>query len=142
LKLWRSTPNPMKLHPITHEGGKPDLRYSIAQEFCGHAEKRFVARFCGEWIGQSISYPGAVLLAVGHNCQRKGAGKSKARIGLESLNANYGRGSVGEIRVCLDGSGSFEQKPFNLRSSWRRFRVHSVGRSVRVFALGHQITIR
>jgi hypothetical protein len=61
----------MKSHPVTNDG-KADTRYEIEREFCGHLEKRFVARFCGEWIGQSKFYSAAVMLAVGHNCQRKG----------------------------------------------------------------------
>jgi hypothetical protein len=27
-----------------------DRRYSIAPEWCGYPEKRYVPRFCGEWI--------------------------------------------------------------------------------------------
>ena len=62
----------MKLHPITNQG-KPDTRYSIEKEYCGHPESRFVVRFCGEWVGQSLFYSAAILLATSHNCQRKGA---------------------------------------------------------------------
>lgn len=58
----------MKTHPISS-----DQRYTVTREFCGHKEARFVARFCGEWIGQSISYPTAVLLATGHRLKRAGA---------------------------------------------------------------------
>lgn len=58
--------------PVSQQG-KPDLRYSVTREWCGQPEPRFVARFCGDWIGHDISYPGAVLLAVGHNCRRMGA---------------------------------------------------------------------
>lgn len=56
------------IHPIAS-----DNRYTVTKEFCGQREARFVARFCGEWIGQSLSYPGAVLLATGHRCKRNGA---------------------------------------------------------------------
>ena len=66
---------------------------------------------------------------------------SQLRDPLESLNANYGRGSVGEIRLCLDGRGTFEQKPFNCRAVWRKFRIASTPRGVTVFALGHQKTL-
>lgn len=55
-------------HPILK-----DSRYTIAKEFCGQPEARFVVRFCGEWIGQSKFYSSAVMLAVGHNAQRHGA---------------------------------------------------------------------
>lgn len=61
---------------------------------------------------------------------------------LDSLNSNYGRGSVGAIRLCLDGEGVFEQKPFGLRSTQRRFHIVSSVRGVTVFALGHQITLK
>ncbi len=30
-----------------------DSRYTITQEYCGHAEQQFVARFCGEWIASA-----------------------------------------------------------------------------------------
>ena len=63
----------MTYTPIHHEDGSVDRRYTIAKEFCGYAEKRFVARFCGDWIGQSQFYTAAVMLAVGHNMRRKGA---------------------------------------------------------------------
>lgn len=58
----------MKLHPIAS-----DARYTITREFCGHAEKRFVLRWCGEFLGSFASYPAAVLRATGHRCQRQGA---------------------------------------------------------------------
>lgn len=58
----------MKQHPISS-----DARYTVAKEFCGQSEARFVARFCGEWIGQSLSYPHAVMLATSHRLQRAGA---------------------------------------------------------------------
>ena len=50
-----------------------DSRYEIKREFCGYEDARFVARFRGEWVGQSLFYSSAVLLCVGHNCGRKGA---------------------------------------------------------------------
>ena len=60
-------------HPITHDGHTKDRRYTVAQEYCGQSGKRWVARFCGEWIGQSPSYSGAVLKAVGYKAARNGA---------------------------------------------------------------------
>lgn len=59
-------------HPVGHGTGKPDFRYTITREWCGEPEPRFVARFCGEWIGQSKFYTSAVMLAVGHNSRRMG----------------------------------------------------------------------
>ena len=50
-----------------------DSRYEIKREGCGYDDARFVARFRGEWVGQSLFYSSAVLLCVGHNCGRKGA---------------------------------------------------------------------
>ena len=52
---------------------KSDSRYTVTREHCGHAQPRYVARFCDEWIGQSVSYPTAVLLATGHRLRRNGA---------------------------------------------------------------------
>lgn len=63
----------MKLHPVHHDDGSLDRRYSIEKEFCGYPEPRFVVRFCGDWICQSPYYTAAVMRAVGHNMQRKGA---------------------------------------------------------------------
>jgi hypothetical protein len=61
-------------HPIYHAGGRtPDLRYSVRKEYCGHETARYVARFCGDFIGQSISYTSAALLCVGHRNVRNGA---------------------------------------------------------------------
>ena len=57
----------MKTRPISS-----DSRYTVEREWCGYKEPRFVARFCGEWVGQDISYPGAVLIASGHRLARQG----------------------------------------------------------------------
>jgi len=64
----------MKTYPVT-QSGKPDLRYTIGQEFTGHesGKPQFVVRFCGEWIGSSAFYSSAALLAVCHNQKRLGA---------------------------------------------------------------------
>lgn len=63
-----------KQYPIRHDGGKTDFRYSIRQEFTGHAQgKQWVARFCGDWIGSSQFYSSALMLAAGHDARRKGA---------------------------------------------------------------------
>jgi hypothetical protein len=59
-------------HPVTNDG-QPDRRYTITKEFCGYPDARFVARFCGDFIGQSLFYSSAVAKAVGHNAARKGA---------------------------------------------------------------------
>jgi len=50
---------------ITHEDGTPDKRYTFGKEFTGHisAKPRYVARFCGEWLGDSADISGAVLIA-------------------------------------------------------------------------------
>lgn len=50
-----------------------DARYTVTLEWCGYPEQRHVARFCGEWIGQSRNYPTAVLLATTHRLKRQGA---------------------------------------------------------------------
>jgi hypothetical protein len=63
----------MKHHPITHDGGKTDLRYAIGREFCGKVKPQFVVRFCDEFIGSASTYLGAVLLAVGYKAKRNGA---------------------------------------------------------------------
>lgn len=63
-----------KQYPIRHDDGKTDNRYSIRQEYTGHAQgKQWVARFCGDWIGSSQFYSSALMLATGHNARRNGA---------------------------------------------------------------------
>lgn len=62
----------MKHHPVTHESGKPDTRYSIEKEFTGKAKPEYVARFCGEFIGSSQFLSAMQLRCVGHNIHRQG----------------------------------------------------------------------
>lgn len=49
-----------------HFDDKKDNRYSVNLEWCGHKEKRHVARFCGEWIGQDYDEKQAWILAQEH----------------------------------------------------------------------------
>ena len=60
----------MKRFPIIHADKKTDKRYSVQREFCGYSEARFVSRFCGEWLGQSEKYLGAVSIAKKHQRAR------------------------------------------------------------------------
>lgn len=65
------------LYPVTHkEGpmkGKPDRRYSVALEYCGHEKPMWVARFAGEFLSSSAFKGSAQMLALGHDCRRRGA---------------------------------------------------------------------
>lgn len=45
---------------------KPDNRYTITREYCGHPEPRYIARFCGEWLGQSYNKSDAERIAADH----------------------------------------------------------------------------
>ena len=47
-----------------------DKRYSIELEFCGYSTPRYVVRFCGKWIDQSVSKQTAIAAAVDHNINR------------------------------------------------------------------------
>ena len=47
-----------------------DRRYTVTIEFCGYATPRFVARFCGDWLGCSISRASAAMLAIGAHQRR------------------------------------------------------------------------
>lgn len=49
---------------------KVDGRYTIALEWCGQARRRWVTRFCGEWVGQRGSRPAARALRDGHAATR------------------------------------------------------------------------
>lgn len=64
--------NNFNRHPIRNYGAI-DRRYSIELVACGYERPRYVAYFCDEWIGQSIAYSGALMLASGHNARRNGA---------------------------------------------------------------------
>ena len=43
-----------------------DRRYTINLEYCGHARRRHVARFCGAWLGQAASRTAALAVATAH----------------------------------------------------------------------------
>ena len=43
-----------------------DRRYTINLEYCGHARRRHVARFCGDWLGQAESRTAALAIATAH----------------------------------------------------------------------------
>lgn len=43
-----------------------DGRYQIAQEWCGHPKRRFVVRFCDEYIGNAEAKGQARQIAESH----------------------------------------------------------------------------
>ncbi len=43
-----------------------DRRWQIALEYCGYAKPRYVARFCGDWLGQSVTRQGALAICRKH----------------------------------------------------------------------------
>jgi len=43
-----------------------DKRYTLAKEFCGYKESRYVLRFCGEWLGQSLHADDALQFGFKH----------------------------------------------------------------------------
>lgn len=47
-----------------------DRRYTINLEYCGHARRRHVARFCGDWVGQAASRTAALAIATAHAALR------------------------------------------------------------------------
>lgn len=47
-----------------------DRRYTVGPEYCGHRARRFVARFCGDWIGQAKTRAEARELALAHDARR------------------------------------------------------------------------
>jgi len=48
-----------------------DARYTIAKEFCGYSKARWVARFCGEWLGQGAHKSDALLVCLAHADKRE-----------------------------------------------------------------------
>lgn len=51
---------------------KSDARYTVSREHCGQDGMRYVARFCGEWLGQSISRNSMIMRCVGDSARRRG----------------------------------------------------------------------
>ncbi len=60
------------LHPITHDNGKTDMRYTVTVEYTGDpsGRARFVLRFCDEYIGDYADASGATLKAINHKSKR------------------------------------------------------------------------
>jgi len=54
---------------IRHENGRRDGRYTVTRELCGEATPRYVARFCGDWIGKADDAPGAWAQAEVHRAE-------------------------------------------------------------------------
>lgn len=61
-----------KLYPVTREDGKPDRRFTVQKEPCGHLEPRFVLRFCDNFVMQSPFYDACVVRAVGYRAMLRG----------------------------------------------------------------------
>lgn len=50
---------------------KEDKRYTIALEWCGWPERRYVVRFCGDWVGQDPTKAGAAMIYIAHADKRQ-----------------------------------------------------------------------
>lgn len=62
-----------------------DGRYTIAPEYSGAPAPRFVARFCGDWLGSAVSRTGALAIAEGHarvEQARRALAQAEADLGL------------------------------------------------------------
>lgn len=60
-------------YPLKHADGTVDKRYSARLECDGSPAPLFVLRFCGEYVGSSISLSTILLRAVGHRAVMNGA---------------------------------------------------------------------
>lgn len=49
---------------------KDDARYQVAREYCGYPKPRWVARFCGDWLGQGARRSDALMLCLAHSDKR------------------------------------------------------------------------
>ena len=49
---------------------KLDPRYTVAREWCGYFTPRYVARFCGDWLGQSETRAGALAIVKDAKAKR------------------------------------------------------------------------
>jgi hypothetical protein len=45
---------------------KPDRRYSVALEYCGAKRRRWIVRYCGEWVGMGKNRSDAKRIAAEH----------------------------------------------------------------------------
>lgn len=45
---------------------RKDRRYTVAREYCGDKEPRWVTRFCGEWVGKAETRLAAYVVAHTH----------------------------------------------------------------------------
>ena len=50
-----------------------DPRYTVTQEWTGHAKPQFVIRFCGDWVDSRQFLGSAIMLAAGEKARRNGA---------------------------------------------------------------------
>lgn len=58
--------------PILHKDGTPDSRYTISIEYSGEKQgQAYIARFCGDFIGSSLSESGAILKLVAHKLEKE-----------------------------------------------------------------------
>jgi len=58
---------------VRHDNGAIDKRYTIQLEYCGHAKPLYVARFCDEFIGSSISRAAMVMRCACHKAVMNGS---------------------------------------------------------------------
>lgn len=61
-----------ELYPVDDAAGDDrfDRRFSVLPEYCGYRARRYVARFCGEWIGEVRTRSEARALARSWRAQR------------------------------------------------------------------------
>ena len=56
-----------------HRPIEKDPRYTITKECTGKEKPQFVLRFCDDWICSTSFFNSAVIRAVGHQAERRGA---------------------------------------------------------------------
>ena len=57
-------------YPIKRSDGRLDKRYTIDLEHTGAITKKYVLRFCWNWISCTMQYKHAVEVARDHNDKR------------------------------------------------------------------------
>jgi hypothetical protein len=77
LEIWK--PRETKTMCTHKIALKIDPRYTVALEFCGYRKQRWVARFCGEWLGSSTTRAFAVAI-----CEDNQAGEAKAATAVKA----------------------------------------------------------
>lgn len=62
-----------------------DARYTATKEWCGETTPKWIARFCGDWLGKGDRKVDAVMICLAHSDEReRNLGKSAGQLAYEA----------------------------------------------------------